>query len=302
MSRSALWLAAVALDAALGEPPARVHPVIAAGRLIAAFERSADSTPRAARVRGVWLVVVPAGVAWTLGSLAERIGARWLRVVVTIWLLKSSFALRALLQASSRAEGALARGGPRAARLELKALVSRPTEQLDGEHIVSAILESLAENLSDSYVAPLCWYAVGGLPAALVYRVLNTADAMVGYHGTYEDLGKAAARLDDLANFVPARLTAAALVAAAPTVGLSGRRSLRVGWREHWRTESPNAGWPMATAAGALGVWLKKPGAYRLGEGGRAPSIRDVASTRRLVLAAAALLTLAFVALDRRRG
>jgi adenosylcobinamide-phosphate synthase len=302
VTRSALWLAALALDTAAGEPPARVHPVVAAGRLIGAFEQAHPAAPRAARVRGIWLVLLPAGVGWTLGSLAALTHPRWLRIAVSIWLLKSSFALRALLEASSRAERALAHAGPKAARMELKALVSRPVGELDESHIVSAIVESLAENLSDSYVAPLFWYALGGLPAALVYRVVNTADAMVGYHGRYEDLGKAAARLDDLMNLVPARLTAAALVAAAPVVGLSARRALRVGWREHPRTESPNAGWPMATAAGALGIWLEKPGAYRLGARGRSASVGDCAMARRLVLAAAVVVTVAFVLLDRRDG
>lgn len=302
MRRSALWLAALALDTAAGEPPAAVHPVVLAGRLIGAFEQAPPSAPRAARVRGFWLVMAPAGVAWTLGSLAERTHPRWLRIAVSIWLLKSSFALRALLEASWRAERALADAGPTAARMELKALVSRPVGELDESHMVSAIVESLAENLSDSYVAPLFWYALGGLPAALVYRVVNTADAMVGYHGRYEDLGKAAARLDDLMNLVPARLTAAALVAAAPVVGLSARRALRVCWREHARTESPNAGWPMATATGALGVWLEKPGAYRLGDGGRSPRVGDVAMARRMVRAAVVVVTVAFVMIDRRDG
>ncbi len=305
MRRSTLWLAALAVDLAAGEPPAAIHPVVVAGRMIAALEgaRQPDpSRPGRDLWRGVLLVAVPAGLAAILGRLVEQIRPRWLRLTLTSWLLASSFALRALLEAGDRAERALANGGPAAARAELRALVSRPVDDLDEDHIESAVIESLAENLCDSYVAPLCWFALGGLPAVLAYRVVNTADAMVGYHGPYEYLGKAAARLDDLVNFVPARITAAALVAAAPLVGQDARRALRVGWRDHGRTGSPNAGWPMATAAGALGVWLEKPGTYRLGEGGRSPALADGAAAGRLVLGAATLATAAFVVLDRNRG
>lgn len=297
-----MWLAALALDALAGEPPAAIHPVVATGRLIAAFERRAPARPGPAVRHGVVLVAVPAGIAFGTGLLVERLRPAWLRIAATLFLLKSSFALRALLGAGRRSEAALGRGDLDAARIELAALVSRPVAALDEPHLASAIVESLAENLADSYVAPLCWYAAGGLPAVLAYRVVNTADAMVGYHGTCEYLGKPAARLDDLANLVPARFTAAALVAAASLAGGSARRALYVLARDHRRTESPNAGWPMAGAAGALGVWLEKPGTYRLGAGGRAPGVDDAAAARRLVLAAAGIVTLAFVLVDRRRG
>lgn len=305
MRRPPLWLAALAVDIVAGEPPSALHPVVAAGRLVTALGggRQPDPTRRSRDLwRGLLLVALPAGLAAILGRLVERVRPTWLRLACLAWLLKSSFALRALLDTGARVEELVARGELTAARSELRSLVSRPVEDLDEGHIESAIVESLAENLCDSYVAPLCWFAVGGLPAALTYRVINTADAMVGYHGPYEYLGKAAARLDDLVNVVPARITAATLVAAAPLVGEDARRALEVGWRDHGRTESPNAGWPMATAAGALGLWVEKPGTYRLGDGGRSPAVGDGARARRLVLAAAALTTAAFVGIERRRG
>lgn len=302
MRRSAIWLGALALDALVGEPPARVHPVVLVGRLMAVMERGAPTTTWAAVCRGAALVALPAGIAAGAGWFVERQRPGPLRIAAAVWLLKSTFALRALRGAGRRVEGALARSDEATARLELTALVSRPVATLDAAHIASAIVESLAENTCDSYVAPLFWYVLGGLPAALAYRVVNTADAMVGYHGRYEYLGKPAARLDDVANLVPARLTAVALVAAAPLAGGSAREALRVLRRDRHRTESPNAGWPMAAAAGALGVWLEKPGAYRLGAGGRAPSVDDAAAARRLVLVAAGFVTLTVVALERRRG
>lgn len=302
MRRSRLWLAALALDALAGEPPAAIHPVVATGGLIAAFERRAPARPGPALLHGVMLVAVPTGMAFGVGLLVERLRPAWLRIAATIFLLKSSFALRALLDAGRWSEAALACGDLEAARIEITALVSRPVATLDAPHVASAIIESLAENLADSYVAPLCWYAAGGLPAVLAYRVVNTADAMVGYHGTCEYIGKPAARLDDLVNLVPARLTAAALVAASPLAGGSARRALHVLARDHRRTESPNSGWPMAAAAGALGVWLEKPGTYRLGADGRAPGVDDATAARRLVLTAAGIVTVAFVLVERRRG
>lgn len=301
MRRSRTWLAALVLDALAGEPPAAIHPVVATGRLIAAFERRAPVRPGPAVAHGIVLVAAPAGIAFGAGLLVERLRPAWLRIAATLFLLKSSFALRALIGAGRRSGAALGRGDLDAARSELRALVSRPVAGLDEPHLASAIVESLAENLADSYIAPLCWYAAGGLPAVLVYRVVNTADAMVGYHGPLEYLGKPAARIDDLANLVPARLTAGALVAAAPLAGGSARGAFEVLARDHRLTESPNAGWPMAGAAGALGVWLEKVGTYRLGAGGRAPGVDDAAAARRLVLVAAGIATLVFVLVDRRR-
>ncbi len=301
MRRPGTWLLALALDVLAGEPPAAVHPVVLSGRLIGVLERRAPTTPWAAVGRGVVLVAVPAVIAAGVGRFVERLRPAPVRILATAWLLKSTFALRGLVGAGRRVEEALERGDEAGARSELSALVSRPVETLDTAHIASAIAESLAENACDSYVAPLCWYALGGLPAALAYRVVNTADAMVGYRGRYEYLGKPAARLDDLVNLMPARLTGIALALAAAPAGGSVSGALRVLRRDRVRTASPNAGWPMAAAAGALGVWLEKPGVYRLGDG-RAPVAADGARARRLVLVAASLVTLAFAALDRREG
>ncbi len=271
------------------------------GALISRLEQDPPSTPAAAFRRGVWLVGIPVGVAVVVGWVVERIRPRPIRVVATLYLLKSSFALRALLDAGRRTEMALDRDDLSGARSEVRSLVSRPTSDLDEPHLASAIVESLSENLADSYLAPMAWYAVAGLPGALAYRAINTADAMVGYHGIYEQLGKPAARIDDLANLLPARLTAAVLAAAAPTVGGSITKAWGGAVRDHVETESPNAGWPMATAAAAVGVWLEKPGAYRLGSDGRDPTTADARAARRLVLAAALLGTVVFVVIDHAR-
>ncbi len=285
---SARWWGALALDAALAEPPAAVHPVVLMGRAIGWLERRAPS--RGELLYGVALVAAPAAGAAAIGELAQRVRLAPVRILAVLFLLKSTFALRALVAAAARVERAVAADDLPGARSALAVLVGRPAAELDPPRIASAAIESLAENLADSYVAPLFWYALGGPSAALAYRAVNTADAMVGYRGRYELLGKAAARLDDLASYVPSRLAALALVAAAPLAGANARDALATLLRDGGRTESPNAGRPIAAAAGALGIWLEKPGHYRLGTG-RAPRRTDIARAGRLIAAGAIVAT-----------
>ncbi len=294
-----LWLLALAVDLAGGEPPEAAHPVVWMGRGLARLVRAAPAESEAQLRYGVAVVALPAAAAAAAGLVAGSIPWRLLRVVLSVWLLKTTFSLRALLDRTRAVEDALARGDEELAREELRHLVSRPRAGLGPAHAASAAIESAAENLTDSYVAPLFCYAAGGLPLALAYRAVNTADAMIGYRGRYEHLGKASARVDDVLGYLPARSSAAALAAASPLVGLDARRAISVGVRDHRRTASPNAGWTMATAAGALGVWLEKVGHYRLGDG-RPPSAADVARARRLVLVAAGIATLAAAAVVRR--
>ncbi len=152
-------------------------------------------------------------------------------------------------------------------------LVSRDTAALDASELSGAAIQSLAENLSDSVVAPLLAYAAGGLPAAAAYRALNTADAMWGYR-TPELLhhGRAAARADDAANLIPSRLTALLIAARAP----QRREALRVALRDHGLAPSPNGGWPMAAMAGGLGVRLVKRGSYAFNAEAPAPAPDDI--------------------------
>ncbi|MET0486093.1 MAG: CobD/CbiB family cobalamin biosynthesis protein, partial [Candidatus Rokuibacteriota bacterium] len=156
-------------------------------------------------------------------------------------------------------------------------------------------IESLAENLTDSFVAPLLFYLVFGLPGAFAYRALNTADSMLGYReGALEYFGKLAARLDDVANLIPARLSALALVVAA------GRRApdaCAVMLGDHRRTSSPNAGWTMAAMSGALGVTLAKPGAYSLGRGAE-PGIADISRGLILMWRASAIALAALITIE----
>jgi adenosylcobinamide-phosphate synthase len=208
-----------------------------------------------------------AAAAWLVASVASALGP--LGVVLEAAALKTMLSVRDLAGAARAVARDLKSGDLAAARQTVgRHLVSRPTAALGPGHVASAAVESTAENLTDSVLAPLLFYVLLGLPGAAAYRAINTADAMIGYrHGALEHFGKVAARLDDVLNLIPARLAALALVVAAPLAGADGRRAWTTMRRQHGRTASPNAGWPMAAMAGALGVRLEKPGHYVLGEG-----------------------------------
>jgi adenosylcobinamide-phosphate synthase len=265
-------LAAIALDLAFGEPPDRVHPVAWLGRALGAGRRRWCRGSRPTLLlRGAGVTLAVAALAGLGGgllhALAARLGAAGLALeAVALALLLS---VRGLVAAARRVAAHLRRGDLVAARESVgRDLVSRRTDELDPGRVASAAAESVAENLTDAFVGPACFYLAFGLAGAAVYRAVNTADAMFGYReGPLEYFGKVAARLDDALNFLPARLAGWAIVLAAGLAGESARGALAVMRRDRGLTASPNAGWTMAAMAGALGVTLEKPGAYRLGAG-----------------------------------
>jgi adenosylcobinamide-phosphate synthase len=286
---------AVGLDLALGEPPNRVHPVAWIGAGLMAARRRLPTRGRVIPLFcGAGLMAIGVGLAVGLGRLIGLGLAQLPRPIALVGeaiALKSLFSIRGLVQAAGLVAEALAIGDlARARTLASWHLVGRPTGDLDAPRVAAAAIESVAENASDSVVGPLLFYAVGGLAGALAYRVMNTADSVLGHRDPEREwLGKVPARLDDLANLVPARLTALMMILAAPSVGGSPIRAFRTWWRDSLATASPNAGHPMSAAAGALGVELEKVGHYRLGEGLRLPEIADIGRSVRLFLATIAL-------------
>lgn len=286
-------LLALAFDRLLGEPANRFHPVAWMGRALSAAERRAPRRPRAALVYGAGVMILGVAGAAVAGWAWER-AAGWLPPVAAwafeAWALKLTLSVRALEEAAGRVRDALRAGDlPEARRLLARDLVSRDTSGLDGARIAAAAIQSVAENAADAVVAPLLFYALWGLPGALAYRFVNTADAVLGYRDpVHEWSGKAAARLDDLLNLLPARLTALLLVVAAALTGQDARRAWRVWRRDARKTPSPNAGHPMSAMAGALGVELEKVGVYRLGEG-VAPRPEDIDRALRMLRATAGL-------------
>lgn len=263
-------LLAIWIELVFGDPVSRWHPVAMFGRGVDWIVRQApaDGAGRQLVYGGAAVAMTVTGVAassafllWAVEGLAS-IAA----VIFGAVLFKSSFSYRQLEDEALTVGREIEAGRLAGARTALRALVSRDTDELTPDLAVSAAIESLAENLCDSVVAPLFYFLIFGVPGALAYRAINTWDAMVGYHGRYEYLGRVAARLDDVANFVPARITVALLVLVAPLARTDAGQALAEAWSAHRRTESPNAGWPMAAMAGALRVRLEKPGHYSFGD------------------------------------
>ena len=292
---------AVALDALLPEPPMPLHPVAWMGAVTRALTRIAPKRGRVLQllVGAITALLVPAmfgAAAGAAGYGLYRIG--WPAYLIGgAALLKTSFAVRGLAAAAVQVGDPLSQGDMLGARGKLRGLVSRDTSRLDAAGVASATVESVAENTTDSFVGPWLAFAALGLPGALAYRAVNTLDSMIGFRGKFEYLGKAAARLDDAVNFIPARASAVLVLLGGAQARLPARRGWRRMRAEHGRTASPNAGWTMAAMAGLLGVRLEKPGQYVLGEGFRAPGPVDVLQAVRVMYLAATLGLMAVAAL-----
>jgi adenosylcobinamide-phosphate synthase len=289
----AVLLLAIAIDLVLGEPPARVHPVVIMGKLIGALKRRARQT-RAWGAGVAFLVILSSAVAGHLliaaGDRVSLLGLS-LGVFISAYLLKSTIAIRCLFE-TSKEIGRLVENDFDQAKKLLPALVSRNPDGLTRTQATSAVIESLSENYVDTVVSPLFYYLLFsplglGVEAALAFKATNTLDSMLGYRTEeLEDLGFASAKIDDLANWVPARICLPIIAAARPS---RARQTIETALRDHAATPSPNSGWPMAAAAGALGIRLEKPGVYVVGEGGADPSTRDLAPALRLVRTAIAI-------------
>ena len=289
-------LLALLLDVALGEPPNRLHPTVWIGKSVALAEWIA---PGAQSSRSLQLVagaamalLIPA--AWAALACAATFGLMQLHplayLLVVAVLLKTTFSVRMLHRVAADIGRILSAGDVDEARRQMSALVSRDTSQLTIGQMAAGAIESVAENITDSIVGPLLAFALFGLPGAVAYRAINTLDSMVGYHGRYEYLGKASARLDDLVNLVLARLAALLLWAATAVLpGMGGGRAWSVMLAHRSRTESPNAGWTMAAMAGGLGVTLEKVGHYRLGDPAPEPLPKHIGIATRALYGTTAL-------------
>ena len=311
---AALWLALL-VDRWLGEPPARWHPVVWMGHYLGWMGQRIAPLCTVAGQGADWGRFALGALAWGLGAIVVFVLALFVQQWLLSWfalagvlllglLLKPLLAWSMLRDEVLAVESALLTSLA-SGRAQLARLVSRDVSTLDEQQVRESAIESLAENLNDSLVAPLFWFALLGLPGAALYRYANTADAMWGYRGLragrdWTWAGKWAARADDVLSWLPARLTA--LLLALVCGGLSWR-ALRA---QAPRTPSPNSGWPMAAMALALDVRLGKPGVYVLHEAGRVPqaadSTRAVQLGERMVLLLALLLAAALLFVSENRA
>lgn len=296
----AALLLALLIDRYFGEPPVRLHPVVWMGNYLAWAGRRVQACVQPAGIedfKAFWLaalywiagVAIFSGVAWVLQTFVQGL---WfgLAALLLALLLKPMLAWAMLKNEVLAVEAALGQS-LQAGRERLSWLVSRDVSDLTDVQVRESAIESLAENLNDSVVAPIFWFLLLGLPGAAVYRFANTADAMWGYKGVYkgknwEWAGKWAARADDMLNWIPARLTGL-LLAVLHRVPL---RRLRA---QAGQTPSPNSGWPMAAMALALNVRLGKPGVYTLNPAGHAPQAAQLS----LAIVCASNILLALVSI-----
>ena len=318
-------IVALAIDRWAGEPPLRLHPVVWMGNFLSWAGRWVQSHTRQAPGNSPdYMAFCLAALVWSGGGamvlivswwIEQRLLAGFISLGVVPGGLGSALFLGVLLkpllawamlhsevQAVEQALDPAQGGGLAAGRTRLSWLVSRDVAALSESQVRESAIESLAENLNDSVVAPLFWFVLLGLPGAALYRFANTADAMWGYTGVYKGqnwlwAGKWAARFDDVLSWLPARLTALLLA------GVNGGLNLSCLRDEAHRTPSPNSGWPMAAMALSLGVCLQKPGVYALNSKGCAPGASDIqlalglASKVTIALVLIALATLIFIAI-----
>ncbi|TCW11769.1 adenosylcobinamide-phosphate synthase [Raoultella sp. BIGb0138] len=275
------WCTAWLLDFMLGDPPHWPHPVRWMGKLITFVQpiiRRHCHRDGALRAGGalLWLVVVGLtwGITWGVLRLAESIHP-WLGWGLEVWLIFTLLAGRCLASSAREVERPLRAGDLAQSREKLSWIVGRDTSRLQPAQINRAVVETVAENTVDGIIAPLFFLLLGGVPLAMAYKAINTLDSMVGYkQEKYRAIGMVSARLDDVANFIPARLSWLLLSLAAFLCRNDGAGALRIGWRDRYHHSSPNCAWSEASVAGALGIRLGGPNDY-FGERVEKPWIGD---------------------------
>ena len=257
---------ALCLDLLVGDPAWLPHPVVAIGGLITRLDSGLRRSWLNERLAGVLMLILVASVAgsavWSVLNLISHWFplAGWLAAIV---ISATCIATRSLHRESARVADALVAGDLPEARHYLSYIVGRDTGQLGEAEIWRGVIETVAENSCDGIMAPLFWLTIGGPVGGMVYKAVSTLDSMVGYRNPrYLQIGWASARMDDLLNFIPARLTALVLILAAPLAGCSPAAAARIVLRDRHNHPSPNSGHPEAAAAGALGVRLGGDASY----------------------------------------
>ena len=278
-------VSAIAIDFAVGDPKNKFHPTAWIGTLIGKLVSIAKNDPqKSTRLLGMILTISIATLVAVILYLinaglysleSDKVDFRLydfvvtaLIIIITGILLKTTIAIKGMQQHAQLIMDALSKNDLDYARTKLSMIVKRDTKNLDRQHIISATLESISENTVDGITGPLFYFAIFGLPGAFVYRVINTIDSMIGYKTEqFRNLGWFGANCDKILNYLPSRITSLVMVFAVMILGKNWKHSLEIMRRDSSKTESPNAGYPMATLAGALGTRFEKIDHYVLGDG-----------------------------------
>ncbi|OBZ35918.1 cobalamin biosynthesis protein [Methanohalophilus sp. DAL1] len=294
-------LFAVLIDLAVGEPPARLHPVVWIGTLIGIFKKHIPSSGR--KTYGVFMgiscILFASLIAYIVLLVSNQsLVPELVGIVIEAYFLKSTFSIRRLLFAGEEVASSLEVGALEEARKQLSMYVSRDTSKLSDSHVSSAAIETVSENYVDSVLSPLLYYSVAGpfgLIAAYAFKAVSTLDSMVGYRDeAHREVGFFSAKLDDVLNWIPARISLFFIWVAAFFLNILPKNmsfdpsgAYYCSNKDCKVPDSPNSGYPMAAVAGAVGVKLEKPGVYVLGEGLASPGAESIKRANRLVEGAA---------------
>ena len=268
---------ALVLDFAVGDPRSKFHPTAWIGSLIAKLApHTKHSSENLEKLGGIFIILISSGIVVSL-LIFLNIGIKlitidYMYIIISIIvggiLLKTTIAIKGMERHALAVVTALEQNNISSARDNLSMIVKRNTTNLDKNHVFSGVLESISENTVDGITGPLFYFAIFGLPGAFVYRVINTADSMIGYKtDIFKNVGWFGANCDKILNYIPSRLTGFIMILSAMILGNNWRKSYEIMIRDGRKTKSPNAGYPMAAIAGALGAKFEKIDHYSLGDG-----------------------------------
>ena len=296
---------ALTLDLLLGDPRNKFHPTAWIGSLIAKLTiLSKNSFSNSEKLGGVFIILVSSTIVLSL-TLCIEIGLNLLSVdyvsliisfVIGAILLKSTISIRGMEKHALAVASSLERNDISSARNNLSLIVKRDTKNLDKNHIISGVIESISENTVDGITGPLFYFSLFGIPGAFVYRVINTADSMIGYKtNIFKNIGWFGANCDKFLNYLPSRLTAFTMILSAMILKNNWKKSYAIMIRDGNKTDSPNAGYPMAAIAGALGKKFEKINHYSLGDGDISFSIEHIKSAIMLMKVTSIIFSLVVV-------
>ena len=268
---------ALVLDLTVGDPRNKFHPTSWIGSFIAKLTpHTKNSSENLEKLGGVLIILISVGIVVSLVIFLDiginLISVDYIYIIISIIagsvLLKSTIAIKGMEKHAIAVVTAIEKDNISSARDNLSMIVKRNTKNLDKNHVYSGVLESISENTVDGITGPLFYFAFFGLPGAFVYRVVNTADSMIGYKtDIFKNVGWFGANCDKILNYIPSRLTGFIMVLSAMILGNNWKKSFEIMIRDGKKTQSPNAGYPMAAIAGALGAKFEKIDHYSLGDG-----------------------------------